>query len=59
MEESAEVVCPYCGAFNSVRVETSHHSVRFTSDCEVCCRPFEVLAVCEPGEILALEVTGQ
>jgi hypothetical protein len=31
-------------------------SQRFTTDCEVCCRPFEVIAECEPGEILSLEV---
>lgn len=29
---------------------------RFTTDCEVCCRPIEVVAECEPGEILSLDV---
>jgi transcription elongation factor Elf1 len=58
MEQSAEVTCPFCGQANTVAVDTSERSVRFTTDCEVCCRPFEVLAVCEPGEILALEVGG-
>jgi len=58
MEESAEVSCPYCGQSNAVMVDTTQRSARFVTDCEVCCRPFEVVAVCEPGEILALEVTG-
>ena len=31
---------------------------RFTTDCEVCCRPFEVFVECEPGEILSLDVAG-
>ena len=33
-------------------------SQRFTTDCEVCCRPFEVVVECEPGEILSLDVQG-
>jgi hypothetical protein len=37
-------------------VDTSIPEQRFSTDCEVCCRPFEVLAECEPGEILSLEV---
>jgi hypothetical protein len=24
----------------------------------VCCRPFEVVVECEPGEVLSLEVQG-
>ena len=38
-------------------IDTSVPSQRFTTDCEVCCRPFEVGAECEPGEILSLDVT--
>ena len=35
-------------------IDTSTASQRFTTDCEVCCRPFEVIAECEPGEVLSL-----
>jgi hypothetical protein len=38
-------------------VDTSVPSLRFTTDCEVCCHPFDVVAECEPGEILSLDVT--
>jgi len=31
---------------------------RFTTDCEVCCRPFEVVTECEEGEILRVETVG-
>jgi len=31
-------------------------SQRFTIDCEIFCHPFEVVAECNPGEILSLEV---
>jgi len=37
-------------------IDTSVPSQRFTTDCEVCCRPFEVAAETEPGEIVSLNV---
>ena len=56
MEESETIGCPYCGQANEVVVDTSVRFQRFTTDCEVCCRPFEVTAECAPGEILSLDV---
>jgi hypothetical protein len=38
-------------------IDTNLESQRFTTDCQVCCRPFEVIVKCAPGEILALEVS--
>jgi hypothetical protein len=37
-------------------VDTGVAAQRFTTDCEICCRPFEVVAECEPGEILSLDI---
>lgn len=56
MEISAPIQCPYCGQTFETVVDTSIASQRFTTDCEVCCHPFEVIAECDPGEILSLEV---
>ena len=56
MEISETILCPYCGQRMELVVDTSVSSQRFTTDCEVCCRPFEVVADCEPGEILGLDV---
>jgi hypothetical protein len=56
MECSESIQCPYCGQRFELNVDTSVASQRFTTDCEVCCRPFEVLAECDPGEIVSLEV---
>ncbi len=56
MEVFESIQCPYCGQSFETVVDTSVASQRFTTDCEVCCRPFEVVAECEPGEILSLEV---
>lgn len=56
MEVSETILCPYCGQRVELVVDTMERSQRFTTDCEVCCRPFEVTAECEPGEILSLDV---
>jgi len=56
MEEFADIQCPFCGQTFAVAVDTSIASQRFTTDCEVCCRPFEVVAECEPGEIVSVDV---
>ena len=58
MENSDSIQCPYCGQSFELVVDTSIRSQRFTTDCEVCCRPFEVVAECEPGEVLSVEVVG-
>jgi len=55
MEVSETIQCPYCGQSFALVVDTSSRTQRFTTDCEVCCRPFEVSAECEPGEVLSLE----
>jgi hypothetical protein len=56
MEVSETILCPFCGQKFELVVDTSTSEQRFTTDCEVCCRPFEVVAECEPGEILSLDV---
>lgn len=56
MEVSENIQCPFCGQRFEIVVDTSMGTNRFTTDCEVCCRPMEVVAECEPGEILSLDV---
>ena len=58
MEIGETIQCPYCDQSFELVIDTSTPMQRFTTDCEVCCRPFEVVAECEPGEILSLEVAG-
>ena len=58
MEVSGRIQCPFCGRAFELVVDTSVSSQRFTTDCEVCCHPFDVVAECELGEILSLAVAG-
>jgi hypothetical protein len=58
MEVSESVLCPFCGQSCVLVIDTAVRSQRFTTDCEVCCRPFEVVAECEPGEVLSIEVVA-
>ena len=56
MEISETIRCPFCGQEFELMLDTGIPEQRFTTDCEVCCRPFEVAAECEPGTILSLDV---
>ena len=56
VELSEPIQCPYCGQTFELVVDTTTAFQRFMTECEVCCRPFEVVAECEPGEILSLDV---
>ena len=58
MQVSEPIQCPFCGQTFELVIDTSVGSQRFTTDCEICCRPFEVLAECEPGEVLSVEAQG-
>ena len=56
MEISETIQCPFCGQSFEVVIDTSVSQQRFTTDCEVCCRPLEVSVESEPGKILSLEI---
>ncbi|MGP8199309.1 MAG: CPXCG motif-containing cysteine-rich protein [Limisphaerales bacterium] len=56
MQESGFIQCPFCGREFEVVIDSSQPSQRFTTDCEICCRPMEVIAECGPGQILSLDV---
>ena len=57
METSTEIRCPFCGQEFELLIDTTQAEQQFTTDCEVCCRPFTVTAECEPGEVLNVQVT--
>jgi hypothetical protein len=58
METSASLQCPFCGQRFELEIDTTVASQRFTTDCEVCCRPFEVFVECEGGEVQSVDAVG-
>jgi transcription elongation factor Elf1 len=56
--EFATIQCPFCGQTMELQIDTSVENQTFTTDCEVCCRPFEVVAESEEGEIVSVDVRG-
>ena len=56
MEQPAVICCPFCGQQFELLVDTAIPEQTFTTDCEICCRPFEVIAECAPGEVLDVHV---
>ncbi|MCU0772642.1 MAG: CPXCG motif-containing cysteine-rich protein [Verrucomicrobia bacterium] len=59
VEVSVRVQCPFCGQRFDLVVDTSSSHQRFSTECEVCCHPFDVEASCRPGEVLGIEVFAE
>jgi transposase-like protein len=59
MEEIVTVQCPYCGQDCLVELDAALSRQQFTTDCEVCCRPFSVQVECELGEVVRVCATGE
>jgi hypothetical protein len=58
MQTTETIQCPFCGQSFELVIDTSVASQRFTTDCEVCCRPSEVSVECESGEVISVDVQG-
>lgn len=52
--EERDIGCPYCGETITVNVDCSVGSHDFIEDCAVCCRPIELHAEIDAGQLLGL-----
>ncbi len=50
--------CPCCGARVSVILDLSVEAQTMTEDCEVCCRPLEIVYAVEDGAVTEFSVTS-
>ncbi len=50
--------CPFCGETSELDLDATVSRQQFITDCEFCCRPFEVRVTCEGGEIISVEIAG-
>ena len=46
MQDTALVICPYCGQENEIALDRGGASKQdYEEDCQVCCRPWRVQVV--------------
>lgn len=55
LEETA-ISCPYCGEPITILVDGSVDQQQYIEDCEVCCRPMEILVTASACGTLQVEV---
>lgn len=47
--------CPFCGEPITLIIDTSAGSHSYIEDCQVCCRPMEIIVEADDGELLSLD----
>ncbi|MFT7579946.1 MAG: hypothetical protein ACI9MR_001613 [Myxococcota bacterium] len=53
-EQTVEVSCPTCGEMTGVQVEAvGDGQTQASSDCQVCCRPFNATVTVRGGQVVA------
>ncbi|MBI4249240.1 MAG: CPXCG motif-containing cysteine-rich protein [Elusimicrobia bacterium] len=50
-EQWSEIECPYCGENFEIGLDPSSEFQSFVNDCEICCKPIQVDAEWEDGEL--------
>jgi len=51
-----EIVCPHCGEFFPIQVDTCQATQSLIEDCAICCCPITLTIRCRPGVIVDLSV---
>ena len=57
MRDFISIACPYCGEAFSIAFDASEGGSEFITDCEICCRPMNVVVRFEDGEITGVDIT--
>lgn len=47
--------CPYCWESISMLIDTSVSTQTYIEDCEVCCRPINIIVQCHDNKIVGFE----
>jgi hypothetical protein len=59
-QQSAEVGCPYCGEWSTIRLDPgSGPRQAYVEDCPVCCRPWQVRVSYLADGTATVEVRGE
>ena len=55
MEGTTTISCPFCNSDTLVILDGMDGELDLISDCENCCRPINVKAVVEGGQVVSIE----
>jgi hypothetical protein len=55
LEGTTTISCPYCNSDTLVILDGMDGEFDLVSDCENCCRPINVKAVVEGGQVVSIE----
>lgn len=50
MVTTQDIICPYCGAKQTISVDISVRHQSYEEDCQACCQPIELNVVVESGD---------
>ena len=54
MKDTTTISCPYCNSDTLVILDGTDGELDLVSDCETCCRPINVRATVEGGQVVGL-----
>ncbi|MFT5139102.1 MAG: hypothetical protein ACI9H8_000423 [Lysobacterales bacterium] len=57
--EETDIACPYCGETITILVDGSAGSMQYIEDCQVCCRPIEILVDLSPDGSCTVQVRAE
>jgi len=55
LERTTTISCPFCSSNTLVTLDGVDGDIDLVSDCENCCRPINVRATVEAGEVVGIE----
>lgn len=57
--QETDISCPYCGETITVLIDESIEFQQYIEDCQVCCRPIEIIASVSPESGSQIEVRAE
>lgn len=57
--EAVEIQCPYCGENIELSVDCSVEKQSYIEDCQICCRPIEIVVAIDAEGVPNVEVSAE
>lgn len=56
MEETQDILCPYCGELQTIFIDVSVRRQKYIEDCQVCCQPMGLDVFVDPDRGVQVSV---